>query len=76
MKIELIDRIENKYADVLDILQESGNSKTIKITFETRKELDSFRTGLYNHLKKTKIRIKSWVEGLSLFINKKLEEGK
>lgn len=40
---------------------------------ETKKDLLSFRTGFYGHLKRTNMRIKSWVEGLSLFINKKLE---
>ncbi|MBN8545807.1 MAG: hypothetical protein J0L60_06705 [Ignavibacteria bacterium] len=73
MKIELIDRLENKYAEILEILEESGYDKTIKITFETKKELQSFRTGFYGQLKRTNIKIKSWVDGLSLFINKKLE---
>lgn len=73
MKIELIDRIENKYTDLIEILEESGYDKTVKITFETKKDLLSFRAGFYGHLKRTNMRIKSWVEGLSLFINKKLE---
>jgi len=74
MKIELIDRLENKYQDIFDILEESANhNKTVKVTFDTKKELQSFRTGLYSHLKKTRIKTKTWVEGLSIFINKKLE---
>ena len=74
MKIELVNRMENRFHDLFDILEDPKNqNKTIKVTFDTKNEMESFRTGFYSHTRKAKIKVKTWIEGLTLFINKKWE---
>ena len=73
MKIELVDKIESKFYPVIKEMQTlNERNKTLKLTFETRKDLHSYRSGLAIQLKKSKspFKFKAWTEDdLTLFIN-------
>jgi hypothetical protein len=73
MKIELVDKIESKFYPVTKEFETlKQKNKTLKLTFETKKDLHSFRSGLGIYLKKSKspYKIKVWTEeGLNMFIN-------
>ena len=73
MKIELVDKIESKFYPVTKELETlNKRNKTLKLTFETKKDLHSFRSGLGIHLSKNKspYKLRFWTEGeLNLFIN-------
>mgnify|MGYP003613625671 CR=1 FL=1 len=73
MKIELVDKIESKFYPVTKELETlNQRNKTLKLTFGTKKDLHSFRSGLGIYLSKNKspYKLRFWTEGgLNLFIN-------